>query len=90
MNLQCGFSSTAASSYPESVNKFSPAKGRVTVVMGKTEYNDKMNALVNDKQTYEELEIQPPHCNSNLTTNCSNLHDENRQNILSTLQQTEL
>ena len=26
-------------------------KGRVTVVMDKTDYHDKMNALVNDKQT---------------------------------------
>lgn len=30
-------------------------KGRVTVVMNKTNYHDKMDALVNDKQTYEEL-----------------------------------
>jgi len=30
-------------------------KGRVTVVMDKTDYYDKMNALVNDKQTYEVL-----------------------------------
>ena len=30
-------------------------KGRVTVVMDKTDYFDKMDALVNDKQTYEEL-----------------------------------
>ena len=30
-------------------------KGRVTVVMDKTDYYDKMDALVNDKQTYEEL-----------------------------------
>ena len=30
-------------------------KGRVTVAMDKTDYFDKMNALVNDKQTYEEL-----------------------------------
>ena len=88
--MVCGFRSTAASSYLESVNKFSPAKGWVTVVMGKTEYNDKMDALVIDKQTYEELEIRPPHCNSNVTTNCCNLHDENRQKRLSTLQQTEM
>ena len=27
-------------------------KGRVTVVMDKTDYYDKMDALVNDKQTY--------------------------------------
>ena len=29
--------------------------GRVTVVMDKTDYFDKMDALVSDKQTYEEL-----------------------------------
>ena len=34
-------------------------KGRVTVVMDKTDYFDKMNALVNDKQTYEELKRDP-------------------------------
>ena len=30
-------------------------KGRVPVVMDRTDYHDKMNELVNDKQTYEEL-----------------------------------
>ena len=60
------------------------------LVLGKTEYNDKKDALGNDKQTYEELEIQRLHCNSNLTTNYSNLHDEDWQNRLSTGQQTEL
>ena len=30
-------------------------KGRVTVVMDKKDYHDKMNELVNDKQTYQEL-----------------------------------
>ena len=34
-------------------------KGRVTVVMNKTNYHDKMDALVNDKQTYEELKRDP-------------------------------
>ena len=34
-------------------------KGRVTVVMDKTDYYDKMDALVNDKQTYEELKRHP-------------------------------
>ena len=34
-------------------------KGRVTVVMDKTDYFDKMDALVNDKQTYEELKRNP-------------------------------
>ena len=30
-------------------------KGRVTVVMDKKDYHDKMNELVNDKQMYHEL-----------------------------------
>ena len=34
-------------------------KVRVTVVMNKTDYHDKMDALVNDKQTYEELKRDP-------------------------------
>ena len=34
-------------------------KGQVTVVMDKTDYFDKMDALVNDKQTYEELKRDP-------------------------------
>ena len=34
-------------------------KGRVTVVMDKTDYFDKMDVLVNDKQTYEELKRDP-------------------------------
>ena len=34
-------------------------KGRVTVVMDKTDYFDKMDALVNDEQTYEELKRDP-------------------------------
>ena len=34
-------------------------------------------------KTYEELEIQPPQYNSNLTTNYSNLHDENKALTLS-------
>ena len=34
-------------------------KGRVTVVMDKTDYNDKMDSLVNDKQTYEVLQRDP-------------------------------
>ena len=34
-------------------------KGRVTVVMDKTDYNDKMDSLVNDKQTYEVLKRDP-------------------------------
>ena len=34
-------------------------KGRVTVVMDKTDCNDKMDSLVNDKQTYEVLKRDP-------------------------------
>ena len=34
-------------------------KGRVTVVMDKTDYNDKMDSLVSDKQTYEVLKRDP-------------------------------
>ena len=34
-------------------------KGRVTVVMDKTDYYDKMDTLVNDKQTYEGLKRDP-------------------------------
>jgi len=32
-------------------------KGRVTVVMDKTDYFDKMDALVNDKQTYFNVNL---------------------------------
>ena len=34
-------------------------KGRVTVVMDKTDYYDKMDALVNDKRTYQVLKRDP-------------------------------
>ena len=34
-------------------------KGRVTVVMDKEDYHDKMNYLVNDKQTYQKLKQDP-------------------------------
>ena len=34
-------------------------KGRVTVVMDKTDYYDKMDALVNDKQAYQVLKRDP-------------------------------
>ena len=34
-------------------------KGRVTVVVDKTDYFDEMDALVNDEQTYEELKRYP-------------------------------
>ena len=46
-------------------------KGRVTVFMDKTDYNDKMDSLVNDKQTTKYLnETRHPHCNAKLTKNC--------------------
>ena len=35
------------------------AKGRVTVVMDKKDYTDKMDSLVNDTQTYEPLKRDP-------------------------------
>ena len=44
------------------MNTVLPAdKGRITVVMDKTKYTyfDKMDALVNNKQTYEELKCDP-------------------------------
>ena len=34
-------------------------EGRATVVMDKTDYNGKMDSLVNDKQTYEVLKRDP-------------------------------
>jgi len=34
-------------------------KGPLTVGMDKTDYYDKMDALVNDKQTYEVLKRDP-------------------------------
>ena len=34
-------------------------KGRVTVVMDKTDYHDKIDELVNDKQSYEVLKRDP-------------------------------
>ena len=43
----------------EDIVILSADKGRVTVVMDKTDYHDKMDALVNDKQTYEELKRDP-------------------------------
>ena len=47
-------------------------KGRVTVVMNKTDYNDKMGAFVKDKQTNEYLnETRRPHRNANLTQTAS-------------------
>ena len=48
---------------------FLPAdKGRVTVIMDKNDYPDKMDSPVNDKQTYEELKRDPtPALQSKLT-----------------------
>ena len=42
-------------------------KGRVTVVMDKTDYFDKMDALVNDKLTKNLNATRRQHCNVNLT-----------------------
>ena len=36
-------------------------KERVTVVMDKTDYNEKMDSLVNDKQTYQILKTNCLH-----------------------------
>ena len=44
----------------ENISVILPAdKGRVTVVMDKTDYYDKMDVLVNDKQTYQVLKRDP-------------------------------
>ena len=44
-------------------------KGRVTVVMDKTDYFDKMDALLLDKRTYKELNTtRRQHFNVNLIT----------------------
>ena len=43
----------------ENIVILSADKGRMTVVMDKTDYNDKMDSLVNDKQTYEVLKRDP-------------------------------
>ena len=43
----------------ENIVILSADKVRVTVVMDKTDYYDKMDTLVNDKQTYEELKRDP-------------------------------
>ena len=43
----------------ENIVILSADKGRVTVVMDKTDYYDKMDALVNDKQTYQVLKRDP-------------------------------
>ena len=49
-------------------------KGRVTVVMNKTDYHGKMDALVNDKQTYEELKRDPTPTLQRKLTFISKLH----------------
>ena len=43
----------------EDIVILSADKGRVTVVMDKTDYHDEMDAIVNDKQTNEELKRDP-------------------------------
>ncbi len=48
-------------------------KGRVTVVMNKAEYHEKMGDLVNDDKTYKQLKRTPQrNYNGNLTTNFFN------------------
>ena len=44
-------------------------KGRMTVVMDKTDYYDKMDALVNDRPTKYLNETRHQHFNANLTAN---------------------
>ena len=59
----------------------------MTVVMDKTDYKDKMDSLVNDKQ-YEVLKLDPtPVLQRKLKTGYT---EENRQDRLSTLQKTEV
>ena len=63
-------------------------EGRVTVVRNTTDYNYKMDALVNDKQTrpYAALKRDPrPALQRNLN---NELKLENQHDRLSTLQQT--
>ena len=61
--------------------------------MGKTDYNDKIYSLVNDKQTYEVLKRDPTPALqrklNNKVLSCA-YTEENRQDRLSTLQQTEV
>ena len=45
--------------YDENIVILPADKGRVTVVMEKENYHDKMSELVNDKQTYQELKRDP-------------------------------
>ena len=65
-------------------------KGRVTVVMDKTDYNDKMDSLVNDKQTYEVFKRDPTPALQRKLNNKTAYTKEDRQDRLSTLQQTEV
>ena len=43
----------------QNIVKLPADKGRVTAVMDKKDYHDKMNEVFNDKQTYQELERDP-------------------------------
>ena len=65
-------------------------KGWVTVVMDKTDYNDKMESLVSDKQPYEVLKGDPKPALQRKLNNKTAYTKENLQDRLSTLQQTEV
>ena len=52
-------------------------KGHVTVVMDKTDYNHKMDTLVNDKNTYELLIRDPmPSLQRKLNSKMFSMHDK--------------
>ena len=56
-------------------------KGRVTVVMDKTDYNDKMDSLVNDKQTYEVLKTVPTIVTAHIFCACRGSCAPRRRNV---------
>ena len=66
-------------------------RGQVNVSMNKTDYIDKMDALVNDKQTYEILKRHPtPALQCKVDSKRTANTEESRQDRLSMLQQTEV
>ena len=64
-------------------------KGRVTVVMDKKDYTDKMDSLVNDKQTYEPLKRDPTPAPQR-RLNGKLLYLKKTDNRLSTILQTQM
>ena len=65
-------------------------KGRVTVVMDKKDYHDKIDTLVNDQQTYEVLKRDPtPALQPKLNSKLLQLKKADTQRV-TTLQQTEV